>query len=215
MYCRYWGRKHLAMWLADCHSASHTIALLFSCPSHPTHLATEDIWVAQFQVTQFKADLPQFAGLPNNRSTSIPSPFNLHYRQESLLTSFPLAGPLYIHPSFSSPSFLPICSAGSAFQYTHNSKLSGRAGRKESPRFSVLFMDSSNTKGGSIPLKLLRILKFSMNRTWSLLCSRVKSSKPASLFWYPLWRIKGTNLVSRACTFSRHHSSTCLIRDQN
>ena len=49
-----------------------------------------------------------------------------------------------------------------------------------------------------------------MSRPLSLLCSRVKSPRSASLLWYPLWRIEGTSLVARACTFSRRSMSTRL-----
>ena len=38
---------------------------------------------------------------------------------------------------------------------------------------------------GSSPLKHLRILKVSMSRHLSLLCSRVKSPRSASLLWFP------------------------------
>ena len=41
------------------------------------------------------------------------------------------------------------------------------------PCFLVLFTDSSNTEAGSSPLKPLRILNVSMNRTICLICSRV------------------------------------------
>ena len=39
-----------------CHSADHTVALLFSCPTHPTNLAPRNMWVAPLQVAQFPAE---------------------------------------------------------------------------------------------------------------------------------------------------------------
>ena len=83
------------------------------------------------------------------------------------------------------------------------------------PWFLVLFKNSSNTEAGSSSLKPLRILKVSMSRARSLLSSRVKSPRSAILLLYPLWRIEETNLVARACTFSRCYTSTGLIGDQN
>ena len=50
----------------DCHSTDqcdHTVAHLFSFPSHPTYLAPGDMWVAPLQVAEFLAGLPQFRDL--------------------------------------------------------------------------------------------------------------------------------------------------------
>ena len=48
----------------DCRSTDHTLAHLFSCHTHPTDLAPENMWVAPIQVAQFLAELPQFCDLP-------------------------------------------------------------------------------------------------------------------------------------------------------
>ena len=44
----------------DCRSTYHTVAHLFSCPTHPTDPAPGDMWTAPLQVAQFLAGLPQF-----------------------------------------------------------------------------------------------------------------------------------------------------------
>ena len=42
----------------DCRTTNHTVAHLFSCPSHPTDLAPGDMWVTPLQVAQFLAEFP-------------------------------------------------------------------------------------------------------------------------------------------------------------
>ena len=48
----------------NCRSTDHTVAHLFSCPTHPTDLAPGDMWVPHLQLAQFVAELPQFCDLP-------------------------------------------------------------------------------------------------------------------------------------------------------
>ena len=48
----------------DCRSTDHTVSHLLSCLTHPTDLATGDLWTAPLQVAQFLAGLPQFSDLP-------------------------------------------------------------------------------------------------------------------------------------------------------
>ena len=48
----------------DCCSTDHTVAHLFSCPTHLTDLAPGDMRTASQQVAQFLAGLPPFSDLP-------------------------------------------------------------------------------------------------------------------------------------------------------
>ena len=81
----------------DCHAADHTVALSFSAAPHIQRIWTlGDMWAAVVQVAEFVAGLPQFADLPNCRSTLISSFPNLHHPVGPLPLRLQ-AGPLHVH----------------------------------------------------------------------------------------------------------------------
>ena len=49
----------------DCGAASQSVSHIFSCPSHPTRLAVEDLWENPWDVAEFLRSTPGFSFLPD------------------------------------------------------------------------------------------------------------------------------------------------------
>ena len=101
--------SHSVGWADDptcpnCHSTGHTVAHLFSCPTHSTNLAPGDMWTTPLQVTQFLAGLPQFSDLPQMQIDfdSFPSYFSFLL----LAFSFLATGGTTSSSSHPSPHFI-------------------------------------------------------------------------------------------------------------
>ena len=92
----------------DCRSTDHTVAHLFSCPTHPMDQAPGNMWVATLQIAQLLAGLPvwPYVGL-HHRTTLTPFLHNLHSCGWPLLFISSVRRPT----SSSSPS-LYTCGAG-------------------------------------------------------------------------------------------------------